>query len=257
MRTLYFDCFSGISGDMTVGALIDLGVDPIVIEKELRKLKLESEYSLSWEKVLKNGISAVQFHVNVEYNPNPKDDHHYKKSHGHRHFSHIMEMIKNANFNERVTEISLEIFDKVALSESKIHNIPLEKVHFHEVGAIDSIIDIVATAICIDLLNPDEIISSPVPVGSGTIKIDHGYYPVPAPATLDLLKGIPLKETNIEGELTTPTGAGILATLIDKFQTMPSIKIEQIGYGAGTKTFKNHPNVLRLVIGERVERNET
>jgi hypothetical protein len=240
MRILYFDCFSGISGDMTVGALVDAGVDPAVIEKELIKLNIESEYQLRWTKVVKTGISSTKFHVEF-----PEEKH----GHSHRHYSDIINLIEEAGFNNNVTEIALHIFEVIGRAEAKIHDIPLEKVHFHEVGAVDSIIDIVGTAIAIDQLKPDKIVFSPIPTGNGQIRIDHGLYPVPAPATLGILQGVPLQESDIEGELTTPTGAGIVAVLADSFGTIPAMKVEAVGYGAGTRNFSDHPNVLRVIIG--------
>ncbi|MBM7551617.1 nickel pincer cofactor biosynthesis protein LarC [Thalassobacillus pellis] len=245
MKTLYFDCFSGISGDMTIGALVDAGVDPEIIEKELKKLDIESEYQLEWKKVVKNGISAKKFYVHTNADGTSGDHHHH-----HRHHTDIVKMIKAAGFNEKVTEMSLRIFEEIGRAEAKIHDIPFEKVHFHEVGAIDSIIDIIGSAVAINQLEVDRIVSSPIPAGTGKIHIDHGIYPVPAPATLEILKGKPLQQSKVEGELTTPTGAGIVSALAQSFGTIPSMKIEAIGYGAGTKEFRDHPNVLRVVLGK-------
>ncbi|MGM0876797.1 MAG: nickel pincer cofactor biosynthesis protein LarC [Bacillota bacterium] len=245
MKTLYFDCFSGISGDMTIGALIDMGGDPHILQKELTKLNIETEYNLKWEKVVKKGVSATKFDVILTQHEASHDDHH----HHHRHYSDIVEMINNADLHENVTAMALNIFEKIGRAEAKIHNMPFEKVHFHEVGAVDSIIDIVGTCILIDSLGISQIVSSPVPVGNGRIRIAHGLYPVPAPATLEVLKGIPIHRTDIKGELTTPTGAGILSALVNEFGTMPSFIVEAIGYGAGTKDFPDHPNVLRVILG--------
>ncbi|HET7578336.1 MAG TPA: nickel pincer cofactor biosynthesis protein LarC [Bacillales bacterium] len=242
MNLLYFDCFSGISGDMTVGALVDAGADPQGIENELAKMNLGSEYSLHWTKVIKKGISATKFDVEIS-----------EQVHTHRHYSDIVQKIEEAGFNDRVTQTALKIFEAIGRAEGKIHGIPLEKVHFHEVGAVDSIIDIVGTAIAVDQLSPDKIVSSPVPVGNGRIRIDHGLYPVPAPATLEILRGIPLQESEIEGEMTTPTGAGIIAVLSDSFGTIPAMQPESIGYGAGTKEFADQPNVLRVITGRTAE----
>jgi uncharacterized protein (DUF111 family) len=149
-----------------------------------------------------------------------------------------------------VKDISLRIFKKIAEAEGLIHGVPLEKVHFHEVGAVDSIIDIIGAAILIDQLEISKIKSSPIPVGTGKIRIDHGIYPVPAPATLEILKGIPIEHSEVRFELTTPTGAAIIAVLAEEFCAIPSMKVSSIGYGAGTKTFKDHPNVVRVIIGE-------
>ncbi|MGG4036938.1 nickel pincer cofactor biosynthesis protein LarC [Heyndrickxia ginsengihumi] len=260
MKVLYFDCFSGISGDMTVGALMDLGVDPKMIEQELRKLNLEDEYELKWEKTIKKGISATKMKVILKSQQEAEAhhheyEHHYhhhvdNHSHHHRHYDTIVQLIQDAELNESVKQLSLNIFERIGKAEGNIHNLPLEKVHFHEVGAIDSIVDIVATAVAIDQLQPDKIVSSPVPTGSGKIRIDHGIYPVPAPATLEILKNIPLQKCEIPFELTTPTGAGIIAALSQEFGTIPSMQVSQIGYGAGTKDFSDRPNVLRVFLGE-------
>jgi uncharacterized protein (DUF111 family) len=159
-------------------------------------------------------------------------------------------MIKAAGFNPKVEDMALKIFRKIGEAEGLIHGLPLDKVHFHEVGAVDSIIDIIGAAILIDQLDISKITSSPVPVGKGRIHIDHGIYPVPAPATLEILKGVPIEQSDVRAELTTPTGAAIVSVLAEEFCSIPSMKVQSIGYGAGTKTFKNHPNVLRVIIGE-------
>ncbi|WP_144568441.1 LarC family nickel insertion protein, partial [Neobacillus bataviensis] len=186
-------------------------------------------------------------------------DHEHKHTHAHEHHDHhhhthraykdIVELIEAAEFSIQVKETALKIFKRIGEAEGHIHGIPLEKVHFHEVGAIDSIIDIIGAAILIHQLNVDSIKSSPIPVGTGRIHIDHGVYPVPAPATLEILKGVPIEQSDIRAELTTPTGAAIIAVLAEEFGPIPSMKISSIGYGAGTKTFKQHPNVLRVIIG--------
>jgi uncharacterized protein (TIGR00299 family) protein len=234
---------------MTIGALLDLGGDPNVLTTELEKLDLHSEYQLKWERVVKKGVSATKFDVITD----SKQDHHqhdgHSHHHDHRHYTDIVKLIEKAQLNENVSRMALAIFEKIGKAEAKIHNMPLEKIHFHEVGAIDSIIDIVGTCILIDKLNISTIVSSAVPVGNGYITIDHGTYPIPAPATLDILRGIPLKKTDIEGELTTPTGAGIVAVLAKEYGPIPSMSIEGIGYGAGTKDLPNQPNVLRVMLG--------
>nr|WP_295970842.1 nickel pincer cofactor biosynthesis protein LarC [uncultured Bacillus sp.] len=251
MKTLYFDCFSGISGDMTIGALIDLGADIQYFEKELKKLNIDEEYSLKWEKVVKKGISATKFDVilSEKQTNNHDGEHLHHHEHHHRHYSDIVTMIKNAKFKDNVQTMALSIFEKIGRAEAKIHNIPFEKVHFHEVGAIDSIIDIVGTCILLEQLGITKIVSSPVPVGNGCVKIAHGLYPVPAPATLEILKGLPIKKTEIEGEVTTPTGAGILSALSEEYGPIPSFNVVSIGYGAGTKDFPEHSNVLRIILG--------
>ncbi|KAB7709183.1 nickel pincer cofactor biosynthesis protein LarC [Bacillus aerolatus] len=252
MKTLYFDCFSGISGDMVIGALIDAGADPSFMEEELKKLIIEEEYKLQWKKVIKNGITGTKFDVILtEQNSHHHDhSHSHDHHHSHRSYKEIAGMIEAAGFNEPVTAMSLAIFKKIGEAEGRIHSIPLEDVHFHEVGAVDSIIDIIGAAILIDQLSVQSIQSSAITAGTGRIRIAHGIYPVPAPATLEILKGVPIAGTDIRAELATPTGAAIAAVLADTFGPLPSMTVEAIGYGAGTKTFKEHPNVLRVMIGE-------
>lgn len=283
MKTLYFDCFSGISGDMVIGALIDAGADPKILEQELKKLQIEDEYKLQWKKIVKNGITSTKFdvvllndqhshdhdHVHVhshdhhhthehshshdhghDYSHAHSHNHHHHHHHHHRSYQDIVTMIEAAGFDEEVKEMALRIFKKIGEAEGLIHGISLEKVHFHEVGAVDSITDIIGAAILIHQLEISQIKSSPIPVGTGKIHIDHGIYPVPAPATLEILKGVPIEQSNIRFELTTPTGAAIVAVLAEEFCTIPPMKVTSIGYGAGTKTFPNHPNVLRVIIGE-------
>jgi uncharacterized protein (TIGR00299 family) protein len=281
MKTLYFDCFSGISGDMVIGALIDAGGDPVHLETELKKLTMENEYELKVYTVIKNGISSTKFdvlltnevhdhsheqsrnhkhshdhHHEQSHNHEHSQDHHHEQghshdhSHDHRSYKEIVKLIKSAEFSERVEGDAIAIFKKIGEAEGKIHGVALEDVHFHEVGAVDSIIDIVGVAILLEQLQIDSIKSSAIPVGSGKIHIDHGIYPVPAPATLEILRGIPIAGSDVKGELATPTGAAIVAVLAEVFCTLPSMKVQSIGYGAGTKSFPTHPNVLRVIIGE-------
>lgn len=298
MRTLYFDCFSGISGDMVIGALIDAGADPLQMEEELKKLSMVEEYTLSWGKVVKNGITSTKFDVILtskseqthehshshgqvhshghshsheqvhshghEHSHGHSHSHEHKHSLGHEHnqshvphnhhgsrtYKQIVEAINESNFNESVANMSLAVFKKIGEAEGHIHGLPLEKVHFHEVGAVDSIIDIIGAAILIDQLGIESVQSSAIPTGSGHIHIDHGIYPVPAPATLEILKGVPIASNDIRSELATPTGAAIAAVLAETFGPIPAMTVESIGYGAGTKTFENNPNVLRVIIGE-------
>lgn len=250
MKTLYFDCFSGISGDMVIGALIDAGGDPQHLTEELKKLQMEDEYELQWETVDKNGITCTKF--DVVLTDHTKHEHHHTDHHHHDHraYREIVQMIQEADFTEAVLSIALNIFKKIGEAEGLIHGVPLEEVHFHEVGAVDSIIDIVGTAILLESMNIEQVKSSTIPVGSGQIHIDHGIYPVPAPATLEILRGIPLEQSDIQSELTTPTGAAIIAVLSEEYCPFPTLTVDSIGYGAGTKSFPNHPNVLRVVIGE-------
>ncbi|MBD7968522.1 LarC family nickel insertion protein [Paenibacillus gallinarum] len=344
MKTLYLDCFSGISGDMFIGALLDAGADPVHLREELSKLRMEDEYELRWEKVLKNGITCTKFdvilqkdshshvhslthtpekvghkneyshshgregheyahshehehehehsqehvhthegygHVHTHEHDHTQEDHEHEHSHGHVHtheghghvhthehnhnhkqvhvhdhlhahrsYKDIVRLIEAAGFSEQVENTALQIFKKIGEAEGKIHGVPLDEVHFHEVGAVDSIIDIVGGAIAFHQLGIEAVISSPIPVGKGKIRIDHGIYPVPAPATLEMLRGIPIERSDIRGELTTPTGAALIAVLAEEFGSIPSMRIQTIGYGAGTKTFPDHPNALRVIIGD-------
>lgn len=241
MRILYLDCFSGISGDMSLAALVDAGADVNYIEAELAKIKIEP-FSLSWKRVTKRGISALKMDVILDPTTMPKH---------HRHYSEIVEAIMGAGFSARATALSLAIFEKIGLAEAKIHDIELGKVHFHEVGAIDSIVDVIGVALAIDSLAIDHVLSSPVPLGSGTVHCDHGLYPVPAPATLEMMRGLPIAQTVYQLEMTTPTGAGIIAGVVDHFSaSLPQMIVESIGYGAGTRDLPNQPNVLRVIVGK-------
>lgn len=240
MKTLYIDCrLAGISGDMMMGALIDLGANVNEIEEKLQALPIEP-FSLRIEGIVKKGIYAQQFTV-VE------DD----QKVDHRHYSTIKKMILESDvLSDRVKELSLRIFEPIAEAEAKIHHTTLEKVHFHEVGAVDSIVDIVGVAIALEQLKVERIVASPVAVGHGTVQIDHGTYPVPAPATLEMLTGLPIEKTDVQGELTTPTGAGFLKGIVDEFGPLPSMVVEKVGYGAGQKNLEDRPNVLRVVLGQ-------
>ncbi|BAD76248.1 hypothetical protein BRO54_1579 [Geobacillus proteiniphilus] len=247
MKILYLDCFSGISGDMMVGALVDAGVPSEKIEVELKKLSL-SGYKLQWGKVVKKGISATKFDVIIQ--ESIEGGHHHQSHHAHRHYSDIIDMIRRSELSEEVKQRAGQIFHCIAVAEAKIHGIPVENVHFHEVGAVDSIVDIVATAIALTELHIDYIISAPIPLGHGSIRCAHGVYPVPAPATLEILQGVPVVSNHLPFELTTPTGAGIVKSQVNSYGPLPSMKISAIGYGAGTRDLPDQPNVLRVVIGE-------
>ncbi|WP_028549508.1 nickel pincer cofactor biosynthesis protein LarC [Paenibacillus sp. UNC451MF] len=241
MKIAYLDCFSGISGDMTLAALVDAGADRTYIEDELRKLEIEP-FTLEWKRVNKKGISALKMDVVLDPETAPTY---------HRHYSEIVKYIHRAGFNERVVKLSLAIFEKIGVAEAKIHDIPIERVHFHEVGAMDSIVDVIGVALAMDSLDVEKIFSSPVPLGSGTVRCDHGIYPVPAPATLEMMRGLPIAPTSYAVEMTTPTGAGIISGLVDEFaKGFPPMIVESIGYGAGTRDLPNQPNVLRVVIGK-------
>ncbi len=243
MKTLYLDCYSGIAGDMLLGALIDAGLDIKLLKKELDKLNLKG-YKITAKKILKKGISATKFVVEIT-----------QKQHHERNIQDIFSIIDKSSLSEQIKQTSKKIFSKIADAESKIHNIPREKVHFHEIGAIDSIIDIVGTAIALNILGIEKIHCSEIPLGNGFVEFSHGKWPIPAPATAEILKGIPVYKTNIEHELVTPTGAAIISTLSEKFGEMPNMKISSIGYGAGSAEFEI-PNTLRIFIGESDEKSE-
>lgn len=238
MKILYFDCFSGISGDMTLGALLDLGFPREKLLEELAKLGLEN-YTLEIFQGSRKGISAA----GLEVKAGPREEHH-------RHFSGIRKIIEDSSLDLGVKKMSLAVFQRLAEAEAKVHNQPVAEVHFHEVGAVDSIVDIVGTAIGVDFFKPDRILASELPMGRGFIQCQHGRLPLPAPATLEILKGYPIKSVEVEGELVTPTGAAIVAALSAGISSWPAMKVEKIGYGMGKKDFPDHPNLLRLVLGE-------
>jgi uncharacterized protein (TIGR00299 family) protein len=240
MKIAYLDCASGISGDMTLGALIDAGVELEALNVAIGSLGLPG-LRLVAEEVRKRGFRATQVTVAHEH------------EHAHRHLHHIVEMIDRSRLTDRQKDLARRIFHRLAEAEAKVHGTTVEKVHFHEVGAADSIGDIVGAAVGWDLLGVERIVASPVPTGTGKITIAHGIMSVPAPATAELLKGIPLAESSIPHELTTPTGAAILATLADSFGPVPAMKIERIGCGAGQRDLDEQPNLLRLLVGETVE----
>jgi pyridinium-3,5-bisthiocarboxylic acid mononucleotide nickel chelatase len=258
-RTLYLDCFAGASGDMLVGAMLDCGLDFELLRSELLKLGVEG-YELSLRRVDRSGISAAKFDVHLTGEPHSHGHHHnHEHSHGHRRQSHhrslseIKRIISSSNLGELVKGRAQAIFQRIGEAEAKIHNVPIETVHFHEVGAIDSIVDVVGACVAFDALKIGRIISSPLHVGSGTFQCAHGTYPVPGPATAELLKGVPIYSKDVEGELVTPTGAAIISTLAESYGPMPMMKIENVGYGAGTRDYSKFPNALRAIIGEMEE----
>lgn len=236
MRTAYFDCFSGASGDMILGALIDAGLSPQRLREELKRLRIPA-VRLKVRKVLKQGISGTQVIV---------EGRNEKRSH--RNLKEVLRIIKRSCVEKEVKEKSEEIFKRMASVEAKIHQIPMEEVHFHELGGLDSIVDIVGSVWGIRELGIEKIHVSKVNVGAGFVKCEHGILPVPAPATLSLMEGKPIYSSGVERELLTPTGAALLATLGSEFGSMPRIHVERIGYGAGRDDLP-HPNLLRLVVG--------
>jgi pyridinium-3,5-bisthiocarboxylic acid mononucleotide nickel chelatase len=240
----YFDCFSGISGDMVLGALVDTGCGLDRLETELRRLPI-SGWKVSAAKVSRCGLMATQVQVSVG------------EDHGHRSLPEILQLIEGAGFSPRVAERASQIFRRLGEAEAHVHGIPVERVHFHEVGAADAIVDIVGTCIGLDLLGIDEVSCSSLNVGGGTVDSQHGTLPVPAPATAELLRGAPTYSTGIERELVTPTGAAIASALTSQYGPQPPMKVASVGYGAGATALKGQANVLRLFLGERITRERT
>jgi uncharacterized protein (TIGR00299 family) protein len=238
MRTAYIDCFSGISGDMTLGALVDAGVSIDDLRAGLAKLSLPG-YELKTEKVNRSGIAATKVQVIID-----------PKSQKSRHLSDVLNIIEGSSLAPIVKEKSSRIFKRMAAAEAKVHGTIPDKIHFHEVGAVDAVVDIVGSVIGLDLLGITQIIASSINVGSGTVQTAHGIFPIPAPATAELLKGIPFYQSSPQFELATPTGAAIISTLSNSFGPLPAMKVDRIAYGAGDKDFSDRPNVLRLMIGE-------
>jgi pyridinium-3,5-bisthiocarboxylic acid mononucleotide nickel chelatase len=292
MRTLYLDCFAGISGDMTIGALLDCGLDFELLKSELAKLGLEG-YELSLERVDRSGISAAKFNVVTarhhhehqhshshshkhhhgehSHTHEHHHEHHHEHQHGHSHehshehshshehrpLSAIKQMIAASTLSETVKRRATAIFERIGEAEAKIHGIPVESVHFHEVGAVDSIVDVVGACVGLEALGVGRVVASPLHVGSGTFKCDHGTYPVPGPATAEILRGAPIYSKEIQGELVTPTGAAIVAEVAAEYGPLPLMRVERVGYGAGTRTYPKFPNVLRAVLGELEVKDET
>jgi pyridinium-3,5-bisthiocarboxylic acid mononucleotide nickel chelatase len=242
MRIAYFDCFSGVSGDMILGALIDAGADLHQLESELGKLNV-SGFTLKAEKTTRKGISGTRFLLDAD------------RTHTERHLADIQRILDHSSLADDIKMRAKLIFRDLARVEAKIHNTNPEDVHFHEIGGLDSIIDIVGSLIVMKMLSIETMYASRIPVGTGFVESDHGVLPLPAPATLELLKGIPVYASSIEKELVTPTGIAILKHLVQGFGTIPEMKIERIGYGAGSRDLKI-PNMLRVWIGEKEAKQE-
>ena len=239
-RAAYFDCYSGISGDMILGALFDLGVNPGKVRKVLKTLDLNG-YKLQASKVQRGLIAGTKAHVKIE-----------KVSHSHhraRKYSDIKKLLANSDLSSTSKKNAMEVFRRIAEVEAAVHKTPIEKIHFHEVGAVDSIVDIVGGVVAIESLELDRIYSSPLNVGEGFVECAHGYLPVPAPATLKLLKGIPTFSSGIKKELTTPTGAAMIGFYADQFGSLPAMTIIDDGYGAGDHIIPTMPNMLRVILG--------
>src|SRR6185312_3753208 len=282
MRIAYLDCFSGISGDMFLGALIDAGVAPEIFERAVEALDVGAKLEIS--RVNRSGIIATKVDVIVdgerdlprtsqagmsdahehthehahdhEHSHDHAHNHHHESVHKHTDHHHgrglveIRNIIGKAAISESAKQTAIAIFEKLGAAEAKIHNIPIEQIHFHEVGAVDALVDITCAAVGAEALGVDEIICSPLNVGGGTVSCAHGNFPVPAPATVELLKGVPVFSSGLQAELVTPTGTAIARTLATRFASFPEMKIEKAGYGAGTRDFPGHANVLRITIGE-------
>lgn len=280
MKILYYDCFSGISGDMNLGATIDLGVDKDYLINELSKLNLEDEYKIEVKRDSRKGIEGTKVdvilndnhghheHINGDdHQHSHENNHEHIQGHDHHHHCHehnhhihrnlkdIEDMINSSSLSENVKKLSLNMFMKVAEAEAKVHGKPLYQVHFHEVGAVDSIVDIVGAAICLDYLKVDKIMASSVELGGGFVKCAHGLIPVPAPATVEILKGIPVKLGIVPFETTTPTGAAILAANVNEFTDIKEFTIEKIGYGVGGRDTEI-PNVLRVYLAKKKVKNQ-
>jgi len=237
MKTLYFDCFAGASGDMILGAMIAAGVEPQVLLGQLALLNMQG-YSIEFQTVDRSGISAT--YARVETAP----------EHAHRYLSQILKIIYDSQLSAGVKDRAAKVFSRLAQAEANVHDEPVERVHFHEVGALDAIIDVVGAAICFDLTGIERFVCSPLHLGGGSVHMDHGRFPVPPPAVAELLKGALVYSTDIKGELVTPTGAAIIATVCSEYGPLPKMELQRTGYGAGTRQYEKFPNVLRVLIGE-------
>jgi uncharacterized protein (TIGR00299 family) protein len=243
MKICYLDAFSGISGDMTVGALVDAGAPSEPLLDALRSLDTGATFAV--DKTTRGGVAATKFRVTIN------------GAQPHRHLSHILKLIAGASLPDRVKQNASAVFTRLGEAEAQVHGMPLEKVHFHEVGAADSIADIVGACLALDLLAIEEIHTSAINVGCGTVNTEHGILPVPAPATAALLCGKPIYARGPEFELTTPTGAALIATLSSTSGPLPPMRISSIGHGAGDRDFKQQPNILRVLVGERTHAPES
>ena len=239
MTIAYFDCFSGAGGDMIVGALLDAGLELAALEQRLSSLGVEG-YRLEARKIRKQGFAATQFTVHATGQDTP----------AFRNLTDIRQIIDGSTLSESVKASTRRVFERLAEAEARVHGVPVEQVHFHEVGAVDTLVDVVGACIGLEMLGVETVYCSPIPVGSGTVTCEHGVLPVPAPATAELLKGVPLADGNETGELTTPTGAAILTTLASRFVPLPAMTVEAIGLGAGTRDGANRPNLLRVFLGK-------
>ncbi|HEV8335679.1 MAG TPA: nickel pincer cofactor biosynthesis protein LarC [Candidatus Polarisedimenticolia bacterium] len=265
-RVLYLDCFSGISGDMFLGMSVDLGVPLAHLKRELSRLPLKG-YALSSRPVKRGELWGTRVLVRIDGDPHDGSHGHDHgggfhvhaagKPAGHRHagrhprgIREIRGLLRRSSLGERVKSRALRVFDTLVEAEARVHRVPSSRVHLHEVGAVDAIVDIVGACICLEALKVDRVIASPLPTGSGTIRCEHGVFPVPAPATVEILKGKPVYGNGALGELVTPTGAALAATLADEFGPMPPLRLSRVGHGAGSRDPEDHPNLLRGFLGE-------
>lgn len=237
MRTLYFDCFAGASGDMILGALVGAGADERHLIEQLALLGVHG-YEIEFNRADRSGISATRATVRVPH------------EHAHRHLSDILKIINDSGLSDGVKERAARIFSRLAEAEARVHNLAVERIHFHEVGAMDAIIDVVGACVCFEALSIERFVSSPLHVGSGTVEMAHGRFPVPPPAVTELLRDAPVYASEITGELVTPTGAAIISTVASRYGQLPKMKIERTGYGAGSRDYPKFPNALRVIIGE-------
>ena len=240
MKTAYLDCSSGVSGDMFLGALLDAGLPAERLRAELRKIPL-GDYEFKQSRVLRAGLAGTRVEIVV---PEKQPE---------RHLRDIEQLIEGSALTKTAKERAIEVFGRIAEAEGKLHDKPAAKVHFHEVGAVDAIIDVVGACAGLELLEVSELVSSPLNVGGGRVEAAHGSLPVPAPATAELLRDIPIYSSGVEAEMVTPTGAALVTTLARSFGPLPPMKVERIGYGAGARDLRGHPNLLRLFLGERIE----
>ena len=255
MRIAYLECFSGMSGDMFLGALVDAGVPPETLEDTVAALAIGARLEIS--RVLRSGISATKVDVWVGGKKDLPCEEHWEQRHEHSHshehgrgLTEIRQIISAAPISATAKKTAIAIFAALGRAEAKIHNVSIDSVHFHEVGAVDAMVDIVCAAVGAEALGVDEIICSPLNVGGGMVKCAHGTFPVPAPATVELLADAPVYSSGVQAELVTPTGAAIVKTLASRFAAFPEMTIHKSGYGAGSRDFPGHPNVVRLTIGE-------
>lgn len=237
MRTLYFDCFAGASGDMILGALINAGVEPAALIENLHLLGVGG-WQIEFEPVKRSGLSAIHARVQTA------------QEHSHRHLKDILEIIDESRLSDSVKDRAGQIFTRLAQAEARVHDESIERIHFHEVGALDAIIDVCGAAIGFELLGVERFVSSPLRVGKGIVKMSHGHFPIPPPAVAELLKDKPIYAGDLEGEFVTPTGAAIISTICDEFGSIPAMRIAAAGYGAGTRDHDSFPNVLRVFVGE-------